>query len=69
MEIDANLIEYVAKLAKLSLTDEEAGEFSGQLSSIINYVEKIKELDTDSTQPAEYIAELKNVFRKDAAFS
>ncbi|MCL1833314.1 MAG: Asp-tRNA(Asn)/Glu-tRNA(Gln) amidotransferase subunit GatC [Leptospirales bacterium] len=48
------------------MTNEEVDEFSKQLSSIIDYVEKIKELDTDSAPPAEYIAEIKNVFREDS---
>ena len=68
MKINAEQIEHVAKLARLSLTDEEVAEFSQQLSSIIDYVEKIKELDTDSAPPAEYIAEIKNVSREDFVF-
>jgi len=49
------------------LSAEEIGEFSDQLSAIIGYVEKIKELDTDSVAPAEHIAGLKNIFRGDTA--
>jgi len=69
MKINAEQIEHVAKLARLSLTDKEINEFSGQLSSIIDYVEKIKELDTGSVSPAEYVAEIKNVFREDSVHS
>jgi len=69
MKINAEQIEHIAKLAKLSLTSEEINEFSEQLSSIIDYVEKLKELDTDSVPPAEYVAEIKNVFREDSVHS
>lgn len=65
MKITTGQINHVAKLARLSLSDSEIDEFSGQLSSIIEYVEKIKELDTASVEPAAHIADLKNVFRDD----
>ena len=66
MKITAEQIEHVAKLARLSLAEDEVNEFSRQLSSIIDYVEKMKELDTGSAPPAEYVAEIKNVFREDS---
>jgi aspartyl-tRNA(Asn)/glutamyl-tRNA(Gln) amidotransferase subunit C len=65
MKIDRNQIVHVAKLARLSLSGNEMEEFTNQLSGIIDYVEKINSLDTDSVDPADHIAELKNVFRKD----
>ena len=69
IKINAEQVKHVAKLAKLSLTDEETSNFSEQLSSIIDYVEKLKELDTASTPPTEYIAGNKNVFREDSVHS
>ena len=48
MKINQNQINHVAKLARLSLSDQEIEEFSHQLSDIIEYVEKINQLDTDS---------------------
>lgn len=67
MKIDETLIEKTARLARLELTTEEKHEFSKQLSDIINYVEKINELDTDSVTAADHIIDLKNIFRKDEA--
>ena len=67
MKIDAEQINHVAKLARLSLSPEETAEYSEQLSAIIGYAEKINQLDTDAVEPAEHIADLKNVFRKDIA--
>jgi aspartyl-tRNA(Asn)/glutamyl-tRNA(Gln) amidotransferase subunit C len=65
MNINAEQIKHVAKLARLALSPEEVHEFSGQLSAIIDYVEKINSLDVGAVEPAEHIAEIKNVFRED----
>ncbi len=65
MGIDRDTILKVSKLARLELKDEEIAEFSGQLSDILSYVEKINELDTDTVKPSDHIVDLKNVFRDD----
>lgn len=58
-------IEYVAKLARVSLKEEEKEKLARQLSSILAYVEKLKELDTDKIEPMTHVLPLKNVFRRD----
>jgi len=65
MKINENDIQKVAKLARLELSGEESEEFSRQLNDIIEYVEKINELDTSDVKPADHIIELSNVFRED----
>ncbi len=65
MRIQESDIIKVAKLARLDLTQDEKDEFSRQLSGIIEYVEKINELDTSSVEAADHIVELNNVVRKD----
>jgi len=45
-------IEYTAKLARINLTDEEKAKFYSQLDSIIGYVEKLEELNTENGPPA-----------------
>ncbi|MDA3811082.1 MAG: Asp-tRNA(Asn)/Glu-tRNA(Gln) amidotransferase subunit GatC [Spirochaetaceae bacterium] len=65
MKIDAGQLTKVAQLARLELSDEEKEEFSKQLSDVMDYVEKIKSLDTDSVEPTDHIAGLKNIFRED----
>lgn len=65
MKINENDIQKVAKLARLELSSEEREEFSKQLNDIIEYVEKINELDTAGVKPADHIVELSNVFRED----
>ncbi len=65
MKIDENQIIKTAKLARLELTDAERNEFSKQLSDIIEYVEKINQLDTADVKPADHIMDISNVFRED----
>ncbi len=65
MKINENEIKKVAKLARLDLSADEREEFSRQLNDIIEYVEKINELDTSGVKPADHIVELSNVFRAD----
>jgi aspartyl-tRNA(Asn)/glutamyl-tRNA(Gln) amidotransferase subunit C len=67
MKIDENHIQKVARLARLELSDDEKQEFTAQLSDILTYVEKINQLDTGDTAPADHITDISNVLRKDAA--
>ncbi|MGL4368931.1 MAG: Asp-tRNA(Asn)/Glu-tRNA(Gln) amidotransferase subunit GatC [Spirochaetota bacterium] len=65
MSIDARTIERTAELASLYISDKEKEQYASQLSEILSYVEKIKQLDTSSVEPTSHIAGLKNVFRAD----
>jgi len=66
-KIDEAQVRKVAKLARLELTDAEVGQFSGQLSAILDYVEKMNELDTDAVEPLAHCLPISNVFRADCA--
>lgn len=59
-------INHIAKLARLSLTDEERELFNEQIQSILDYVEKLNELDTDEVEPTSHVISLSNVTREDA---
>jgi aspartyl-tRNA(Asn)/glutamyl-tRNA(Gln) amidotransferase subunit C len=65
MSIDRPIIEKTAKLANLELSDTEKDEFTHQISDILDYVEKINQLDTSKVTATDHIADLKNVFRED----
>jgi len=65
MKIDEKEIVKAAKLARLDLSADEKAEFSKQLNDIIEYVEKISDLDTLDVKPADHIVDLKNVTRAD----
>ena len=64
-KIDESQVRHVAKLARLDLSEAEVAEFSGQLSSIFDYIEKLNELDTDSVEPLAHCLAVHNVFRED----
>ncbi len=51
MPITPDEVEYVANLARLELTEEEKERFAGQLDAILQYMEKLNELDTSGVEP------------------
>ncbi|MDP2642292.1 MAG: Asp-tRNA(Asn)/Glu-tRNA(Gln) amidotransferase subunit GatC [Candidatus Peregrinibacteria bacterium] len=58
-------VRHVAKLARLKLTDEEVKKFAGQLSGVLEYVDILKEVDTEGVEITSQVTGLKNVMRKD----
>ena len=64
-KIDEAEVKKVAKLARLDLSAEEIAEFTGQLSAILEYVEKIDELDTENVEPLAHCLAVSNCFRDD----
>ena len=64
-KIDQAQVRKVARLSRLELTDAEVEEFTDQLSAILDYVEKMNELDTDNVQPLAHCLPVSNVFRQD----
>jgi aspartyl-tRNA(Asn)/glutamyl-tRNA(Gln) amidotransferase subunit C len=55
----------LAKLARLSLTDEEVEEFRHELSDILGYVQQLQDLDVTGLEPTTQVSGLKNVMRDD----
>ena len=64
-KIDEKQVRQVAKLARLELTDDQVALFSTQLSAILEYIEKLDELDTESVEPLAHCLPIHNVFRDD----
>lgn len=60
-------VAYVARLARLDLTDQERDTFQEQLGHVLTYVEKIRELDLSGVEPTSHAGDLRNVFRADDA--
>ncbi len=63
--IDREQVLHVAKLARLKLGDDEIERMSGELSGILQHVERISELDLDGVEPTSHVIELENVLRPD----
>ena len=64
-KIDESQVRKVAKLARLELDDKEVEQFSGELSDIIEYIEKLNELDVEDVEPLAHCLPIHNVFRED----
>jgi aspartyl-tRNA(Asn)/glutamyl-tRNA(Gln) amidotransferase subunit C len=64
-KINKALVKKVAKLSRLELTEAEVEEFTDQLSAILDYVEKMNELDTTDVEPLAHCLPISNVFRED----
>ncbi len=62
MNVDINKI---AKLARLSLKDEEAKLLQSNLDEILKYVEQLNQLDTKDVPPTSHVLNIENVFRVD----
>lgn len=65
MSITKDEVEHIAHLARLGLTEEEKEKFAQQLSSILDYVEQLKEVDTEGVEPTAQVTGLENIFRSD----
>ncbi len=58
-------VKHIAKLARLGLSDKEVGKFQKELSSILDYFEKLKKIDVSGVEPSSHPFEAENVLRKD----
>lgn len=65
MVITKEEIEHIAVLARLSLSEDEKALFGIQLSSVLNYMKKLNELDTSNVEPTSHVLSLSNVMRED----
>ena len=63
--IDREQVLHVARLARLRLSDDETERMTGELSSILDHIEKIGELELDDVAPTSHVVELENVLRRD----
>lgn len=55
----------MAKLARLGLTEDEVERMAGELSGILEHVDRIAELDLEDVPPTSHVVELENMLRKD----
>ena len=60
-------VAYVAKLARLNLTEDETQLFQTQLQQVLTYADKLREVDVSGVDIAAHAVPMFNVFREDAA--
>ncbi|MDD3806563.1 MAG: Asp-tRNA(Asn)/Glu-tRNA(Gln) amidotransferase subunit GatC [Candidatus Marinimicrobia bacterium] len=65
MSISREEVLHIAKLARLSLTEEEVEMYTHQLGEILNYIQKLNELDVDNIEPMKHVLHIVNVLRDD----
>lgn len=63
--MDKNTVEYLAKLARIKLSDAEISKLVRDLETILDYVSQLNQLDTEKVKPVTHVLRLNNVFRKD----
>ncbi len=65
MALTIKEVEHIALLARIEITEDEKKTFAEQLSAILQYADKLNELDTTDTIPLDHILPIHNVFRED----
>ena len=67
MKITSEEIRHVAILARLDLTPDEQERLTGQLGRILEYMDKLNELDTSGVEPMSHAVDVVNALRPDRA--
>jgi aspartyl-tRNA(Asn)/glutamyl-tRNA(Gln) amidotransferase subunit C len=63
--LDRAQVLHVARLARLELSEEEVERFSAELSKVVEYIEKIEELDLEGVPPTSHVVDVTNALRPD----
>jgi aspartyl-tRNA(Asn)/glutamyl-tRNA(Gln) amidotransferase subunit C len=59
-------VAYIARLARINLTDDEAKTFQKQLDAVLKYAEKLRQVDVNGVDASAHALPVFNVFREDA---
>ena len=65
MKITEEIIQYVAALAKLTISEAEKDKAAKDLDHILQYIETMNGMDTEGVEPMSHVLPVKNVFRED----
>lgn len=65
MRITKEQVKYVANLARLNVSEEEADKLCEQMGDIIEFADTISGIDTDNIEPTNHAIKVENVFRED----
>lgn len=69
MEVNDELVNKLAKLSRLSFSDEEKESLKSDLQNMIGFVDKLKEVDTGNVEPLLHITPQQNIYREDKAIN
>lgn len=65
MKVTKELVIHIAELAQLKLKEEEIEKFREELNQILEYVDKLNEIDISNVEPLSHPLPTKNIFRDD----
>ena len=60
-------VRYIARLARLELSDEEVARYQTQLGDVLTFVEALRKVDVSAVEPTAHASPVFNVFRQDEA--
>ena len=58
-------VKHIAKLSRLNFGERELEKFTFELNKILDYINKLNELNTDNVEPTSHVLDITNVFRED----
>ena len=65
MSLDEATVARIARLARISVPDEELAPFAGELSHILEWIEQLNEIDTEGVAPMTSVVAMKLAWRED----
>lgn len=65
MKLSKQEVEKIAQLSRLELNEAEKEQYAAQLSDVLDYFEKLKEVNTDNVEITAQVTGLENVYRAD----
>jgi aspartyl-tRNA(Asn)/glutamyl-tRNA(Gln) amidotransferase subunit C len=65
MSLSKNDVDWVAHLARLALSEAELAAMTEQLGAIVDYVNRLQQVNTDGVEPMAHAIDVANVFRPD----
>lgn len=65
MAISREEVRHIAQLARLRFSDDDEAQMAEEMGHILDYVDKLKELDTTGVPPMSHVLDIHNVFRED----
>lgn len=65
MSVDKDTVKHVARLARIAVTDDEAERMTGELSTILDWVEQLNEVDVSDVEPMTSVVDVKIRMRDD----
>lgn len=69
MKIDKGQVDHIAQLARLDFNEEQLELFVSQLNAILDYFDKLQDLDTSTIEPTSHAVALQNALRTDSVKS